>query len=153
MPITTISAKHSGPITMSRQRNTAISCRTLKGSARVSIPAFRFLRGLPMCNTEYNANVPFASAAFDTCDRESPLHPHSLSAATRLFLPFLLRYRRFFPPTPMHAYLYRPAVHAGSSHGISDSICTFTVFPFTVFSTLLPIYKCTNSVSSFSVNA
>lgn len=73
---------------MSRQRNTAISCRTLKGSARVSIPAFRFLRGLPMCNTEYNANVPFASAAFDTCDRESPLHPHSLSAATRLFLPF-----------------------------------------------------------------
>ena len=39
------------------------------------------------------------------------------------------------------------------SHGISDSICTFTVFPFTVFSTLLPIYKCTNSVSSFSVNA
>ena len=51
---------------MSRQRNTAISCRTLKGSARVSIPAFRFLRGLPMCNTEYNANVPFASAAFDT---------------------------------------------------------------------------------------
>ena len=68
--------------------------RTLKGSARVSIPAFRFLRGLPMCNTEYNANVPFASAAFDTCDKESPLHPHSLSAATRLFLPFLLRYRR-----------------------------------------------------------
>ena len=101
---------------MSRQRNTAISCRTLKGSARVSIPAFRFLRGLPMYNTEYNANAPFASAAFDTCDRESPLHPHSLSAATRLFLPFLLRYRRFFPPTPMHAYLYRPAVHAGSFH-------------------------------------
>lgn len=119
MPITTISAKHSGPITMSRQRNTAISCRTLKGSARVSIPAFRFLHGLPMCNTEYNANVPFASAAFDTCDRESPLHPHSLSAATRLFLPFLLRYRRFFPPTPMHAYLYRPAVHAGSFHCLS----------------------------------
>ena len=104
---------------MSRQRNTAISCRTLKGSARVSIPAFRFLHGLPMCNTEYNANVPFASAAFDTCDRESPLHPHSLSAATRLFLPFLLRYRRFFPPTPMHAYLYRPAVHAGSFHCLS----------------------------------
>ena len=79
-------------VTPTQYRN---QLQNLKGSARVSIPAFRFLRGLPMCNTEYNANVPFASAAFDTCDRESPLHPHSLSAATRLFLPFLLRYRRF----------------------------------------------------------
>ncbi len=57
-------SKAFGPITMSRQRNTAISCRTLKGSARVSIPAFRFLRGLPMCNTEYNANVPFCFCGF-----------------------------------------------------------------------------------------
>ena len=85
MPITTISAKHS-VLHMGKPRRKRNAGMDTRAEPLRVLQLIALLRWRDMViDPEYNANVPFASAAFDTCDRESPLHPHSLSAATRLY--------------------------------------------------------------------